>query len=735
LDACSAAAYVLGNVAAARADETFGKQSRRYYLLAARYLDEARDRGFPEGREGDGLALLGYCLCQSGQFAAARLVLREALNIAADRRTEIHRLLAMACMGDASPDLAEALEHNAQVLADRTLSQDQRTAAQLQRAEILLRMGKIQDCLDTLDSFSPHSARWGEALVLKGWAKLEEARQLVASGAVEAAAEVQENYREAIRILDQARDQSTAAAPRALYLSGLALAERGQLEEAIQQLTRVGQNYPDSPEALAAGLYAARLQRQIGRGADAAELYRRVLSAVDDPRTFTNPWVSVEQVRDEALEAFEEYFRRGQFDTALALADALRHVVPQWRVVELKAQTHRAWGRHLLEQASRLPYREAQKVTKTARRRLRRAGATYTVLAQLRMTTRAYPDDLWSAAECYFQGQNYSAASALLGRYLEDQPRHRRARALLLLGSSVLALGRAEEALRRLEQCIQFYPHDPAAFQARLVAAAAHRELGQPEEAESLLRENLEGDFLTPASAEWRDSLFALGTLLHARGQYEEAARQLEEAISRYPEDPQALEARYLLGDCHYRTARQMESQRQAEVVPQRRAAWAEQATQHWVVALEHFQRARQQLEEQGPPEQLSPDGKAMLRNCYFAIGGIQFDLGRYQAAVETYRQATYRFEQSPIVLEAYVQIARAYQRLNQLDEARRTLWEAKQALARIQKVEDLATTTNRTREEWLQLLDQLAQRLDNLARIGPYPGSSGAAPALLCKA
>jgi len=80
LDACSAAAYVLGNVAAARADETFGKQSRRYYLLAARYLDEARDRGFPEGREGDGLALLGYCLCQSGQFAAARLVLREALN-------------------------------------------------------------------------------------------------------------------------------------------------------------------------------------------------------------------------------------------------------------------------------------------------------------------------------------------------------------------------------------------------------------------------------------------------------------------------------------------------------------------------------------------------------------------------------------------------------------------------------------------------------------------------------
>ncbi|HID77730.1 MAG TPA: tetratricopeptide repeat protein, partial [Planctomycetaceae bacterium] len=628
-----------------------------------------------------------------------------------------------------------ALEHNAQVLADRTLSQDQRTAAQLQRAEILLRMGKIQDCLDTLDSFSPHSARWGEALVLKGWAKLEEARQLVASGAVEAAAEVQENYREAIRILDQARDQSTAAAPRALYLSGLALAERGQLEEAIQQLTRVGQNYPDSPEALAAGLYAARLQRQIGRGADAAELYRRVLSAVDDPRTFTNPWVSVEQVRDEALEAFEEYFRRGQFDTALALADALRHVVPQWRVVELKAQTHRAWGRHLLEQASRLPYREAQKVTKTARRRLRRAGATYTVLAQLRMTTRAYPDDLWSAAECYFQGQNYSAASALLGRYLEDQPRHRRARALLLLGSSVLALGRAEEALRRLEQCIQFYPHDPAAFQARLVAAAAHRELGQPEEAESLLRENLEGDFLTPASAEWRDSLFALGTLLHARGQYEEAARQLEEAISRYPEDPQALEARYLLGDCHYRTARQMESQRQAEVVPQRRAAWAEQATQHWVVALEHFQRARQQLEEQGPPEQLSPDGKAMLRNCYFAIGGIQFDLGRYQAAVETYRQATYRFEQSPIVLEAYVQIARAYQRLNQLDEARRTLWEAKQALARIQKVEDLATTTNRTREEWLQLLDQLAQRLDNLARIGPYPGSSGAAPALLCKA
>ena len=61
-----------------------------------------------------------------------------------------------------------------------------------------------------------------------------------------------------------------------------------------------------------------------------------------------------------------------------------------------------------------------------------------------------------------------------------------------------------------------------------------------------MLLDNLNGDYLTPESKEWRDSLFVLGELLHAQGRYADAARRLEEYVKRYPDLPDAIQARYL---------------------------------------------------------------------------------------------------------------------------------------------------------------------------------------------
>ena len=82
-----------------------------------------------------------------------------------------------------------------------------------------------------------------------------------------------------------------------------------------------------------------------------------------------------------------------------------------------------------------------------------------------------------------------------------------------------------------------------------------HAEKGEPDQARRLLDENLSGDLLTPDSAEWRNSLFTLGRLLHNEGRYDEAVARLEEAVARYPDAPQTLEARYLIGHCHLAVA------------------------------------------------------------------------------------------------------------------------------------------------------------------------------------
>ena len=59
------------------------------------------------------------------------------------------------------------------------------------------------------------------------------------------------------------------------------------------------------------------------------------------------------------------------------------------------------------------------------------------------------------------------------------------------------------------------------------------------------------------------------------------------------------------------------------------------------------------------------------------------FELGRYDEAVEAYLAAANRYQDSPWMLDSYVQLARSYQRLGRDDDARRALERAKTALAK----------------------------------------------------
>jgi tetratricopeptide (TPR) repeat protein len=316
------------------------------------------------------------------------------------------------------------------------------------------------------------------------------------------------------------------------------------------------------------------------------------------------------------------------------------------------------------------------------------------------------------------EGQNYSAAESALHEYLASEAQRRRPQVLVCLGRAHLAQGRIDDALEQLHKCIQYHPRDPASFRARLVASAAHREKGQLERAEALLLENLEGDFLTPASAEWRDSLFAMGRLLHAQARFDEAIRRLDEAVVRYNDDPQAIDARYLLADCYRRSAELAEVKLETEMVASVRHARASKVADLFTSALEHFEKTREMLGTRQERRGLTECESATLRNCYFTVGHVQFDLGRYEAAIEAYSAAAIRYQNEPEVLDAYVQMARAYRRLDRTDEARSTLEQAKLVLGRMPSITDFTATTNYSREQWSQLLDRLSQSIDKTARI-----------------
>ncbi|OYV84819.1 MAG: hypothetical protein B7Z73_14720 [Planctomycetia bacterium 21-64-5] len=93
--------FLLGVAADHDAERLLGPQQRRLRAVAARYLSEARILGFFDGREAEGLFLLGKDLYESGQTAESVSVLEEALK-SNPERLELHRLLAGAYLDQAA---------------------------------------------------------------------------------------------------------------------------------------------------------------------------------------------------------------------------------------------------------------------------------------------------------------------------------------------------------------------------------------------------------------------------------------------------------------------------------------------------------------------------------------------------------------------------------------------------------------------------------------------------------
>ncbi len=202
-------AYVLG-ILAARRGAVESAKSRDYQKLAVNYLSEARQSGFPAGRETHGLFTLGETLVRLGRHVQSVEPLREALAatrpaaagepsehgrdghdgppsavedtthaaLAEPSATEIHRLLCTAYQRAPAPRLTEALEHNAKYLTDSRLSPPEREAALLERAQLYFELDQPHSCRDTLAQVASVTENHRPVLFLQARLLLREARHL-----------------------------------------------------------------------------------------------------------------------------------------------------------------------------------------------------------------------------------------------------------------------------------------------------------------------------------------------------------------------------------------------------------------------------------------------------------------------------------------------------------------------------------------------------------------------------
>jgi tetratricopeptide (TPR) repeat protein len=733
--------YVLGTALADDARQDLNPTERRTLnLIAARYLEDAQFRGIPEDRQLAARLLLGRCLHDGGRYAAAIPVLKSLQVKDPAQARAIHELLADCYLRITPPALDKALAQNELLLAIPGLTERDKDLARLQQSQILFEQKHWARGRELLAAIGETSSIYPEAVLLSARMALGDISKLdpAAERPTELVAEC-DTLLPKLRKLQESDSAAPEVVAQAQLLIALCNLGKGNDAEALSQFARVRRAFAGRPESLVAMLYEAELQQRKGDAAQSLALYQRLVQEAGVADAYHNPLLPLSELDTRLTAAFNAYVAANQFAEAVTLGTTFGPLLSDVRRAELAAKAHRAWGLHLLKTApAELAPRDV--VEAEARDHFREAGLQLEELAELRIATRHYLEDLSASAQSYLDGHGFRQAIGMYRLLLAQDPSQNRPEALTGLGEALLSAGDAVGALKVLTECRELFPDHPATYRARFLAAEALEEQGKIAEAQELLSDNLYKHALTPQSVDWRDSLFALGNLLYrfalmqeARSRNEgvddndldrrksaladlekahtlfvEAQKTLTEAIKRYPTAPQSIEARYRIAECFRHAAKWPRKRLSIITIETTRVALHRQMQQDLQSAVDEYSQLIAMLGDDKEAFQ-TPLHASILRNAYFARGDALFDLGRYEDAIKAYAAATNRFQHEPESLEAYVQIAACYRRLNRPVEARGTLEQARLVLGRIKADADFSRTTTNTREEWSQLLTWLA--------------------------
>jgi tetratricopeptide (TPR) repeat protein len=702
----SSALFVLGVVKAQEADaEAAASRRRAMHEIAARYLKKALKLELDESRHGQANYLLGRSLVRSGQAQEAIRVLEESLNDPQQPAAEIHSLLVIAHLDGREPDLKSALRHNEIVLADPALEDAKRQHATIVSAEAMIRLGRRSAARELLQQLHADGVEEANRILTIGRIDLAEAEEAPVDS--KERAELLQRAQEQLQLvaqLDATHGRPTRQA--ALWIAKY-LELSGNHEAAAVEYEKVAKVYPGTTAGLTAALATADYHRRNGRLERALIDYKVVLHAIDSPESYDDSLLPLEDLRDRMKGAFEQCLEQQLFPEALTLVDLFHAVFGEVQTTEMRAQTHQQWGENQLRQADAERFR-AVAIRQEARTQLREAGRAYETLGRLRFASRQFIEDVWNAAECYFNGQSYTQAARLYAEYLHNESRRRNPLALLRLGQSELAARRFDQAIEALSECVETYPLDPVAYQARLEAARAYEQLNKPAEAERLLLTNLVEDVLTPASPEWRDSLFELGNLFYKEGRYDEAIKRLDEAVKRYPDGPETLLARYTIGRSYHAAAAEPAKRFAESKTENERQSAKAQMTELLIKAHENYQGVQRTL-TLGGGDADDPLQQTLLRNCYMLQGSVLFELRRFDEALKAYGNVITSYQNDPIAMDSFVQAAACWRRLDQPVKARVTLDQAKLVLKEMPPETDFRTATNFTRQQWEYLLNQMS--------------------------
>ena len=457
--------------------------------------------------------------------------------------------------------------------------------------------------------------------------------------------------------------------------------------------------FEDVTDSFASGVYydGCRLGRAEASAAleefdTAAELYRGLIGVTAFPGAPAGEGEA--HLRTSLTLLHEELRRRGNLSEALRFV-ALANEVAEGAAVPIRtlllerlAAAHVALADSLLREAeagSSADDEDADEQAAKLRRQVvqhrTQAGETHLKLARIWFRDEARSTQaLWAAADEFNKAGDAKRVIDVLEEFVKSRSgSDLLPLALHRLGQAYQADAQYERAIAVYKRVLDEFPRTAGALSSVVPLAECYLTRGEEhfEDAEQTLLSlvalsGTKEELLTPEAGEYRQALFLLGKMYARFGHYEKAIKPLEEAITRYPHDPQGAAAQFLLGECYRHSATALKTEAsESENVPLRKQMM-EEFRQRMSRAHDLF-RAVWRGEENGAG---AGDGTAaeLVRLGQLYQADCLFDLERYEDALPIYEEATWKYQSTPACLTAYVQIINCYQRLGRRDEAQTAL-------------------------------------------------------------
>lgn len=395
-------------------------------------------------------------------------------------------------------------------------------------------------------------------------------------------------YDDAIAAYRQSRQQSGRGADYALYQAGKALYYADHPEEALDQLRRFVENFPDSPWRPDALYRIADIHFQQQNYEAARTAFRRVIdehpdherapqaqyaigdayynsgdmaAAVETYRTVLETYPESPSASEAASSLFLALHAAGQQDRADTLIDSIAARVPEANLTDrLRFQRARA---AFQSGQSKRALRFFQEFVRTTSESSTLPSAYYylgLLYADRDQYTEAenylqqlvnqypesddYPEGALRLGEMYLDREEYEQAVSVFRAAAENEQTSAPLRAQARYGQSMalLQLGRTDEAEDLLSELLESEDQGPLLASARLGLGRVRDEQDRTSDALELYRTVVE----SAESETGAEALFRLGQLLREQDRAREAIRELERMPSLFAGYPE-WEARALL--------------------------------------------------------------------------------------------------------------------------------------------------------------------------------------------